>query len=55
MACLPDTTRFKIEWVLTLSLGNAWERLRSPDATFAEITALDPPESMVNSDRKSVV
>jgi hypothetical protein len=33
---------------LTLSPGNALENLKSPDATFVEITALDGPESLVN-------
>ena len=40
----------EIEWALANTRpGNAFGRLRSSDATFAEITALDAPELVVNS------
>ena len=43
------TIRPEIEWALTSSPGNILGKLRSPDATFAEITALDAPEAGVYS------
>ena len=52
MVHLADHTHSEIEWALANtrpSLGNAFGRLRSPDATFAELAALDAPELAVNS------